>query len=359
MTCPASFTQNAFRGRNDDGNETLATWKETQNTNWTQAVDTNFRVRFQIQEGAGCAGANKVWLLQYRLTPSGGSPGAWTDGSATSSVVRASASPNVADGAATTDQLTGGTGTFQGGTSPTGGFDEVNCNAGGASMDIAASGNAEPEYCVQILSAAVGNADTVELRVTDAGTAIASYTQPPSITVSESTTVSSPGYSAGTATAIASAASTSSQVVAAAGSSAPVAAGASLIEAAGSSAGTASADAVGFSTIFASGDGLAAGSSTAAATGAATTATVVNSAGVATADAVGTTAAGGIVREGAGAAAGTSTAIAVGTSLIEHYTWANVWKTKEEQFDEQDEEEEIAAILTAIMPFIVEHRNGV
>ena len=180
MTCPASFTQNGFRGRNDDGNETTATWKATQNTNWTQKVDTNFRVRFQMQEGAACAGANKVWRLQYNLAAAG-----WVDCSASSIVVRASASANFTDGAATTDQLTGGTGTFQGGSGTTGGMDEGDCNAGGSTMDVAASGHSEAEYCVQIRSADVTDGQTLQLRVTDAGTAIAAYTQTPTITVNE------------------------------------------------------------------------------------------------------------------------------------------------------------------------------
>lgn len=176
MSCTASFTQNGFRGRNDDGNETTATWKATQGTDWTQKVDTNFRVRFQMQEGAACAGANIVWRLQYNLAAAG-----WVDCSASSIVVRASASANLADAGNLTDQLTGGTGTFMGLT----GFDEVDCNAGGASMDVAASGHAEAEFCVQIRSAAVTDGQTLQLRVTNAGTAIAAYSSTPTITVSE------------------------------------------------------------------------------------------------------------------------------------------------------------------------------
>lgn len=179
MTCPASFTQVTFRGRNDDGNETTATWIATQGTDWTQAVDTNFRIRFEIQEGANCAGSNKVWRLQYNLAGAG-----WVDGSASSIVVRASASPNLADAANLTNQLTGGTGTFQGAT----GFDEVDCNAGGASMDVAALGHAECEFCVQLRSADVTDGQTFQLRITDAGTAIAAYTDTPTITVSDPVT---------------------------------------------------------------------------------------------------------------------------------------------------------------------------
>lgn len=180
-TCTASFTQNAFRGREDDGNETTANWKDAQNTNWNQPVDTNFRVRFQMQEGAGCAKNNVVWRLQYNLEGAG-----WVDVTGTSSVVRATASPNLADAANLTDQLTGGTGTFQGAT----GFDEANGDAGGASMDLAASGHAEAEYCVQLRSADVVGGQTIQLRVTDSGNALASYTQTPTITAAKDQSVS-------------------------------------------------------------------------------------------------------------------------------------------------------------------------
>jgi hypothetical protein len=180
VACTAAWNQVAFRGRNDDGNETTATWKALQNTNWSQDVDTNFRVRLEVQETAACAKNNVVWRLQYNLNSAG-----WVDCSATSSVVRASASANFTDGAATTNQLTVGTGTFQGGAASTGGMDEGDCNAGGASMDLVASGHAEAEFSVQIRSADVSNGDTVQLRITDSGTAFASYTATPSITVSE------------------------------------------------------------------------------------------------------------------------------------------------------------------------------
>ena len=52
-------------------------------------------------------------------------------------------------------------------------------------MDLAASGNCEPEFCVTIRSGDVANGQTLTLRVTDAGNAIAAYTDTPTITVSE------------------------------------------------------------------------------------------------------------------------------------------------------------------------------
>lgn len=179
-TCTAAWNQKSFRGRNDDGNETTATWKANQSVNWTQAVDTNFRVRLEPQETAACAKNNVVWQLQYNLNGAG-----WVNVTGSSSVVRSSASPNVTDGVGTTDQLTAGTGTFQGGSGTTGGFDEVNGAAGGASMDVAASGHSECEFCVQIRGVDVADADTVQLRATDNGTAFAAYDATPSVTVSK------------------------------------------------------------------------------------------------------------------------------------------------------------------------------
>jgi hypothetical protein len=40
--------QVAFRGRNDDGSETTATWISEKNTNWSQRPDRTFRLRLVI-----------------------------------------------------------------------------------------------------------------------------------------------------------------------------------------------------------------------------------------------------------------------------------------------------------------------
>lgn len=175
--CTAAFNQKAFRGRNDDGNETTATWQANQNVAWLQNVDVNFRVRLEVQETAGCAKTNFTTIqLQYNLAGAG-----WVNVTATSNVVRSSASPNLADGANTTDQLTVGTGTFVGG----GGFDEVNGIAGNTNMDISASGHFEVEYCCQLRSADVVAGQVVELRVTDGGTGFAAYDATASLSVNE------------------------------------------------------------------------------------------------------------------------------------------------------------------------------
>ena len=143
-----------FRGRNDDGDETTATWKAAEDTNWTQQVDTNFRVRFKVQNDTSAINNLDV-LLQYSLNG-----GAFTAVSATSSVIRSSASPNLADQANLTVQLTAGTGTFIGATS----FDEVNGICGGTALDLTATGNMENEFCVQLRSADVVHGDSIQIR---------------------------------------------------------------------------------------------------------------------------------------------------------------------------------------------------
>src|SRR5690242_5385468 len=170
--------QAGFRLRNDDGSESGASWKAAQNANTAINVDTNFRVRFLMQNSGTTALNNLVAQLEYTLNG-----GASTNVNATSTVVRSSASPNVADAANITQQLTGGTGTFIGLT----GYDEVDGAAGGASLDVPASGNFEVEYSIQIRSADVNNGDVIHLKVTNAGTDFTgSYTQFPAIIAAKS-----------------------------------------------------------------------------------------------------------------------------------------------------------------------------
>jgi hypothetical protein len=169
--------QAGFRLRNDDGSETTATWKAAQNTNVNIAADLRFRVRFLMQNAGITASNNVVAQLEYTLNG-----GASTNVTGASTVVRSSASPNVTDAANITQQLTGGTGTFQGLT----GFDEADGAAGGASLDIAASGCFEVEYSIVIRSADVTSGDTIGLRVTAAGTDFTgTYAQVPAIVVTK------------------------------------------------------------------------------------------------------------------------------------------------------------------------------
>lgn len=161
--------QLSFRGRNDDGNETTATWIAAVNTNWTQAAGVPFRLRYEIEEDAGAA-----FVLDPQLQSNKNGAG-WTNVTATSAVVRAVASPNLADGTATTNQLTQSVLAFVAGV-----FDSVDGLAGSQTLN---NQHTEPEYCLQLVPADVATGDTVQLRVTDAGVALNVYTNTPSLTV--------------------------------------------------------------------------------------------------------------------------------------------------------------------------------
>lgn len=186
MDDPA-YDQDAFAGRCDNGSESAATWKfasgacgdnasNATNRDWTQVVDENFRVRFVVQETAGNAGANFKEDLQYNLKSAG-----WNDvNDSTSLVVRMALSSEFAHGDDTTQQV--GAGTF---LTNNDGMNETTPPGSNQVPDFVGSDETEFEFCVQIRSADVVNGDTIELRVTDNGTAFATYLNTPTITVSE------------------------------------------------------------------------------------------------------------------------------------------------------------------------------
>ncbi len=65
-----------WRARNDDGDETAATWKSAEDIPWSQAVDTNFRIRWQIHghyhgTEAGETDLNVEFAIQYRILKKG------------------------------------------------------------------------------------------------------------------------------------------------------------------------------------------------------------------------------------------------------------------------------------------------
>lgn len=178
MTNPA-FTQLTFRLRNDNGNETTATWRQTQGTDDTLSVNTNYRCRFRIDETASRAWSNKTWNL--RFSHNGGAYVQAADGQAVKLVL----SGNFAQGDDCTTQLTGGTGTF---VTDNNGM----CESAGALNSGAAGQLFEVEFCFQIDSSIAANNDTIALRIYDGTAALAAYTDSPLITVSNTTTTHQP-----------------------------------------------------------------------------------------------------------------------------------------------------------------------
>ena len=176
MTATAVYDQDSFRGRNDDGSETTATWIAAANTNWTQDIDlgASFRVRFVIQETKGVAPGAQTLILMYSYNG-----GTYTQVTTTSSVIRSVLSANFVDGADCTQQV--GEGTFE---PDNNGMDENQsvsvASTWGASEEI------EVEFMLQIQAADVVDNNTIALRVYRSGpTALNTYTNTPTITVQE------------------------------------------------------------------------------------------------------------------------------------------------------------------------------
>lgn len=173
----AAFAQAGFRWRNDDGDEDGATWKGAENVNPSVLLlDQNHRLRFIVDETGGVVAVNDLQLqLQYRKNGA-----SYTNVNSSSTNVRSALSGQFIEEAATTRQLTGGTGTFVAGA-----MDEAEGLAGeGNQIDLAAGNLTEVEYCFQLRSADLADNDVIDFRLVRAGgILLASYDQTPSFTV--------------------------------------------------------------------------------------------------------------------------------------------------------------------------------
>lgn len=174
MQSPA-YEQTAFRGRNDDGSETGATWKDSTNAGYivNPALSDIHRIRIAVAEVNGASDNNREFQLQY--SKNGGS---WTNVSTSTANVQAVTSSNVSDGTQTTQQITSET--FAGGEIAAG-----DALAGDSSpVDFAGNDVAEVEYVVQVISSDVSQGDTIELRaIFGDGTVLGTYTNVASFTV--------------------------------------------------------------------------------------------------------------------------------------------------------------------------------
>lgn len=161
--------QDYFRVRNDDGSETTATWVAAENTNASLTLDTTFRLRFVLDETAG---GSATAGFNFYFSRNGG---AYTQ-ITTASAARFVTSGNVTDGAATTKQLIGGTGTFSAGVIESAGD-------GTGNLGINANGHTELEIVVQLNSGTFVVGDTCAFRVyLDNGTTLNTYLATPVIT---------------------------------------------------------------------------------------------------------------------------------------------------------------------------------
>lgn len=138
----AQLDQDAFRIRNDDGDETTATWKAALNTSIPIAINEPFRVRFVVQN-TGSAYSSYIYAY-YRINGD-----TWYRVGA--GVVDFYDSSSITDGEATTQQI--GSGTFNAGKM----FESS------ALVSINAGEETEIEAVLEL--GAVSNEDTVEVRL--------------------------------------------------------------------------------------------------------------------------------------------------------------------------------------------------
>ena len=158
MTTPV-FDLNHFEGRDDDVTLNNATFNGGggTDTNWTQDVDINFRIRFSVQETASGMSANQNFSLHYNHEGGGFNP---VNGA--SSVVRSFDTSQYADDDTTT--LVIGSGTYVAGDSE--GGDELTGTPGvTGNIDYGGSDEAEMEFCVQIIGADVNDEETIVFKL--------------------------------------------------------------------------------------------------------------------------------------------------------------------------------------------------
>lgn len=171
-----AVTQQAFRFGVDEGTESTHGWYAAQNTNPSRGAilpGRTFLLRFLLQcDGTALSNAD----FEFQVRKNGG---AYQNITTTSTIVKAVTPVCWADGANTTQRLTGGTGTFE--------SSSAGCTAdgisGGAAFDIVANGNGETE-CAMQLSTGVQDGDLLEFRLTrDGGILLDTYAVTPAMTV--------------------------------------------------------------------------------------------------------------------------------------------------------------------------------
>jgi hypothetical protein len=173
-----SYDQSHFRWRNDDNGEAAASWIDAEDVDisrTTAQLDTNIRLRVVVQE-QGVGQSISFIERQFRVLYSKNG-GAVNDITGASSVARSSASPHVADGAATTEQLSG-TGSF------VDGYFKESDTTGTLVTAMPVSGSSEIEICFQLRSADLVAGDTVDFIVLDLNYgSLAAQSQIPRVTI--------------------------------------------------------------------------------------------------------------------------------------------------------------------------------
>ncbi len=172
------LTQQGFRHRADDGDETTATWLHALDEDWKEkntGLDTNLRVRFHVRQTVGISESSNLTL---RYSHNGGT---YTRCNASSSVIQMSASPNFTNATDCTQQITSAP-TFLGNNQ---GMEEDDGQTNNPLIVFAVGTRTEVEMCFQIIGADVSAGDIIQLRqyrTSDTET-LGSYPTTPTITI--------------------------------------------------------------------------------------------------------------------------------------------------------------------------------
>jgi hypothetical protein len=171
-----TLNEELFWFGDDDGtDETDNTFLGAKNSNQTLLTDTNYRYRTSVSNtGTKQAGG---LMLQLEYNHKGGG---WNAVDGASNVVRMAASTKLVEGNDCTERLAGAE-VFDG----TNAGQEDNDGITGANNLGDTPNEQEADFCFTIISGDVDDADTIVLRVSDAGAPLDNYNQVPTITVSE------------------------------------------------------------------------------------------------------------------------------------------------------------------------------
>ncbi len=180
-----SYTQAVFRGRNDNGTESSATWIASTDTNFTLQVSTTFRLRFRVQQTVTNANTNLAKNFKLRFSDGGSYTDIGAQGT-TASKVRYVNSSNITDNETTTNQLGTGTGSFIAGS-----VDENN-DTGTITFTSGAASYTEIEFVIEVYGPLVDNNDAISFRVYETNdTVLDTYTVTPNVTVKKAITAQS------------------------------------------------------------------------------------------------------------------------------------------------------------------------
>jgi hypothetical protein len=183
-TPPApNLTQIHSRWRNDNGNETAATWKRNEDVSANKNKSQNIRLRIEVSNEGYATATSTTYRIQYgQKSTDCASIGTWTDipTSPTTEHFTITDSTYLTDASSTTNQLTAENTTFVAGQ-----FKDSGNQASGISLTT--SQYTEIEYTLQANNNSA-NGNNYCFRLTNAGsTTNFTYSQYPELTVGEPT----------------------------------------------------------------------------------------------------------------------------------------------------------------------------